>query len=67
MVDKAEPLRIASDPDDRPIVELESLLARFLIQELESSDDINDLLALFDGPQQSVARRLAVRAASKWY
>jgi hypothetical protein len=67
MVDKAEPLSIASDPDNRPIVELESLLARFLIQELESSDDINDLLALFEGPQQRVARRLAVRAAGKWY
>jgi hypothetical protein len=67
MVDKAEPLRTASDPDDRPIVEFESLLARFLIQELESSDHINDLLALFEGSQQSVARRLAVRAAGKWY
>jgi hypothetical protein len=52
--------------DDGPIVASESLLARFLTRELESSDGINDLLALFDAPKQSLARRLAVRAANKW-
>jgi hypothetical protein len=44
-----------------------SLLAPFLMRELESSDSINDLLALFDAPPQSVARRLALRAADKSY
>jgi hypothetical protein len=44
-----------------------SLLARFLMRELESSDSINNLLALFDAPQQSVARRLAFRAADSYW
>jgi hypothetical protein len=37
------------------------------MRKLESSEDVNDLLVLIDAPQQSVARRLAVRAANKWY
>jgi hypothetical protein len=44
-----------------------SLLGRFLMRELESSDSINDLLAIFDASQQGVARRLAVRAVDKFY
>jgi hypothetical protein len=63
MVSPIEPVSIALDPDDGPRVASASLLARFLMRELESSESINDLLALFDAPQQSVARRLAVRAA----
>jgi hypothetical protein len=66
MVSRTEPL-VAIDPDDGTIVESESLLACFLMRKLESSEDVNDLLVLFDAPQQSVARRLAVRAANKWY
>jgi hypothetical protein len=64
MTDRTERLKIAIDAENRPIVASESLLARFLMRELESSDGINDLLALFDGPQQSVARRLAGRTAA---
>jgi hypothetical protein len=67
MVSRAEPVSIANDPDDGPRVASSSPLARFLMRELESSDSINDLLALFDALQQSVARRLAVRAADKSY
>jgi hypothetical protein len=67
MVSRTEPVSIAIDPDNGPRVTSSSLLARFLMRELESSDSINDLLALFDAPQQSVARRLALRAADKSY
>jgi hypothetical protein len=67
MVSRTEPLGVAIDPDDGTIVASESLLARFLMRKLESSEDVNDLLVRFDAPQQSVARRLAVRAANKWY
>ena len=67
MVSRIEPPSVAIDPDDGPSVPSESLLARFLMRELESSDGINDLLALFDAPQQSLARRLAVRTADKGY
>ena len=66
MVSRSEPLGVAIDTDDGP-ESSESLLARFLMRELESSDGINDLLALFDAPQQSLARRLAVRTADKRY
>ncbi len=48
-----------------PESHLNRFLARLLMRELESSDGINDLLALFDAPQQSLARRLAVRTADK--
>jgi hypothetical protein len=56
MVSQTEPLSVEIDPDDGRLVACESLLARFLIRELESSDGINNLLALFDAPQQSLAR-----------
>ncbi len=65
MVSRTEPLSVAIDPDDGPRVASESLLALFLMRELKSSDGSNDLLALLDAPQQSLARRLAVRAADK--
>jgi hypothetical protein len=67
MVSRTEPLSVAIDADHGPRGPSESLLARFLMRELESSDGIHDLLALFDAPQQSVARRLAVRASDKGY
>jgi hypothetical protein len=67
LVSRTEPLSVAIDPDDGPRVPSESLLARFLLRELESSDDIIDLLALFDAPQQSLAWRLAVRTADRRY
>jgi hypothetical protein len=63
MTDWTESLGVAIEADCGPIVASESLLARFLIRGLETSDGISELLALFDGPQQSVARRLAGRAA----
>ena len=56
MTDRTGALRVAVDAEDGL-----TPLARFLIWELESSDDINGLLALFDGPEQSVASRLAGR------
>jgi hypothetical protein len=37
------------------------------MRELESSNGINDLLALFDAPQQTLAQRLAARAADKGF
>jgi hypothetical protein len=67
MTDRTEPLGVASDGEDRPIIASESLLARFLLRELESSDGINELLALVEGPQQIVARRLPGRAADSGY
>jgi hypothetical protein len=67
MVSRTESGSAAIDPDDRPSVPSESLLARFLMRELESSHGINDLLALLDAPQQSLARRLAVRTADNLY
>jgi hypothetical protein len=65
MVSRTEPLSVAIAPDYEPRVQSESLLARFLMRELESLDGINDLLALLDAPQQILARRLAVRTADK--
>jgi hypothetical protein len=67
MTDRTESLRVEIGAEDGPIVAPESLLARFLIRELETSNGINELLSLFDGPQQSVARRLAGRAADIGY
>ena len=64
MTDRTESLEIAIDSENGPIVASESLLARFLMRKLESSDGINALLELFDGPQQTVARRLAGRTAA---
>jgi hypothetical protein len=61
MTDRTESLRVAI-AEDAPTVASESLLAGFLIRELESSDGITELLALFDGPLRNVARRLAGRA-----
>jgi hypothetical protein len=60
-------ISFAIDPDDGLLVARDSLLARFLMGELESAEGTNNLLALFDGPQQNVARRLAVRAADEGY
>jgi hypothetical protein len=59
MTDRKGLLRVPIDTEDRPIVASESLLARFLMRELESSDGTNQLLTLFEGSQQSVARRLS--------
>jgi hypothetical protein len=64
MTDRTELLGVAIAAKDGSIVESGSLLARFLIREFESSHDIIELLALFDGPQQSVARRLAARTTA---
>jgi hypothetical protein len=67
MVSRTEPLSIAIDRDDGPRVPSEPLVARFLMRGLESSDGINDLLALLEAPQQSLAPRLAIRTADKGY
>jgi hypothetical protein len=64
MIDWTEPLKVVIDAENGPIVASESLLARFLIRELESTGRISNLLALFDGPQQIVARRLAGHTAA---
>jgi hypothetical protein len=59
MTERANPLRVAIDVAGGPILASHSPLARFLMRALETSDDITELLALFDGPQENVARRLA--------
>jgi hypothetical protein len=64
MIDRTEPLKVAIDAENGPIVASESLLARFLIRKLESSDGMDSLLTLFDGPQEIVARRLAGHTAA---
>ena len=65
MVSRTEPLSIAIDPDDGPRVPSDPLVARFLMRELDSSDGVNDLLALLEAPQQSLARRLCDHRADK--
>jgi hypothetical protein len=52
VTERKKPLRVAIDAEGGPIV-------RFLMRALETSDGISELLALFDGPQENVARRLA--------
>jgi hypothetical protein len=52
MTERKKPLRVAIDAEGGPIV-------RFLLRALQTSDGISELLALFDGPQENVARRLA--------
>jgi hypothetical protein len=64
MNDRTEPTRGAVDVEIGPIVASEPLLARFLIGELESSDYINNLLALFDEPQEILVRRVAGHTAA---
>jgi hypothetical protein len=51
-MERTKPLGVAIDPDGGP-------LTRFLMRALESSDGINEILALLDGPHENVARRLA--------
>jgi hypothetical protein len=51
MVGRTKPLR-ATIEEGGPIV-------RFVMRAFETSDRINELLALFDGPQENVARRVA--------
>jgi hypothetical protein len=64
MTDRTEPLGVVINAEDRLMAVSGSLLARFLLRELESSAGISELLALFDGAQQSVARRLAARTTA---
>jgi hypothetical protein len=52
MTERKKPLSAAIDAEGGPI-------ARFLLRALETSDGINELLALFNGPLENVARRLA--------
>jgi hypothetical protein len=59
MTGRTELLTDAINAKDGPIIESHSPLARFLMLALETSDGFNELLALFDGPQEHVARRLA--------
>jgi hypothetical protein len=59
MTERTKPLRVAIETEGGPIVLSHSPLARFLMRALESSDGINELLALFDGSQENVARRVA--------
>jgi hypothetical protein len=65
MVSRTKPLSVAIARDDGARAPAESLLARFLMRELESVDGINNLLSLLDAPQQILARRLAVHTANK--
>ena len=65
MVGQTEPRNIAIDLDEATAYE--SPLTRFLVRELETSDGTKNLLALFDGSQQNLARRIAALAARKPY
>jgi hypothetical protein len=51
-MDRKETLTVATDVEGGP-------LFGFLVRALESHDSIGDLLALLDGPNEHVARRLA--------
>jgi hypothetical protein len=61
MTERTKPLIAAIDGH---IAVPHSPLAHFLVGALETADGINELLALFDGPQENVARRLAASIAS---
>ena len=61
MTDGTKPFRVAVNTEDRLVV-AQSLVARFLMRRLESSDGINELLKLFEGPQQGVARAACATA-----
>jgi hypothetical protein len=67
MFGQTEPRNIAIDPDERLSTANEPPPMRFLVRELETSDGTNNLLALFDGSQQNLARRIAALAARKPY
>jgi hypothetical protein len=51
VTERKKPLRVAIDAEGPTV--------RFLMRALETSDGINELLALFNGPLENVARRLA--------
>jgi hypothetical protein len=59
VTERAKPLRVAIDAEGGPMVVSHSPVAGFLMRALETPDGINELLALFDGPEENVARRVS--------
>jgi hypothetical protein len=62
MTDRIEQLKSALRAEDALIVEAQRLLTNYLSKQGEPTDLINNLLWLFDGPQQREAQRLAREA-----
>jgi hypothetical protein len=56
---RKKPQRVAIDAEGGPLVLSHSPVAGFLMRALETPDGINELLALFDGPEENVARRVS--------
>jgi hypothetical protein len=54
MIERTKPLLAAIDRHAH--VSFHSPLTQFLVRTLETADGINELLALFDGPEENVAR-----------
>ena len=62
MVDRTAKLEAALRVNSVLRVEAEHLLAAYIAPELDRGAIINDLIALFDGPAQREAERLAAEA-----
>jgi hypothetical protein len=62
MTDRIEQLESAVRAEDALIIEAQRLLTNYLSKQTEPADLINNLLWLFDGPQQREAQRLAAEA-----
>ena len=65
MTDRIEQLKSALRAEDALIVEAQRLLTNYLSKQTEPADLINNLLWLFDGPQQREAQWLAREALAE--
>jgi hypothetical protein len=66
MTERTKPLRVAIDDGAGPIVVSHSPLARFLMRALETSDGINELLALFDRAQENAGAASCGLHGRRW-
>jgi hypothetical protein len=62
VTDRIEKLESALRAEDALITEAQRLLTNYLSKQTEPADLINNLLWLFDGPQQREAQTLAAEA-----
>jgi hypothetical protein len=62
MNDRIAELEAAIRAQDNLIAEAQGLLARYLTKEIESPTLVDNLLKLFDGPQQREVQRLSREA-----
>jgi hypothetical protein len=62
VTDRIEKLESALRAEDALITEAQRLLTNYLSKQTEPADLINNLLWLFDGPQQREAQKLAAEA-----